>query len=263
MLLEEYDPDPSAIIEPIFAVEEKVENFPETVVSVFSHKLFARLVEAFHGKIVAHTKDVDGVWNAYEVEYKGKKFALFKARLGAPACVGAFEDLIPYGVKRIVLLGNCGVLKEEIEDCSLILPTKALRDEGTSYHYLPPSNALEVNAKYLSLCEEMLNELKIPFVKGTTWTTDAFYRETRAKVENRKKMGAICVEMECAAMQAMCSFRGVDFFQMLYAGDSLAGEKWDKRSLSGEVKLSEKEQTALLAFELAWRMEEQESKGEK
>jgi len=64
-------------------------------------------------------------------------------------------------------------------------------------------------------------------------------------------MGAICVEMECAAMQALCDFRGVDFFQFLYAGDNLDHSNWEPRSLSGTVKLDEKQKIALLAFELA------------
>ena len=68
-------------------------------------------------------------------------------------------------------------------------------------------------------------------------------------------MGAVCVEMECAAMQAMCDFREVEFFQFLYAGDNLDHSQWDPRSLSGLTKLDEKERIALLAFELAYRIE--------
>lgn len=93
-----------------------------------------------------------------------------------------------------------------------------------------------------------------PYVTGTTWTTDAFYRETPAKVAARKAMGAVCVEMECAAMQALCDFRGVEFFQYLYAGDNLDHPQWDPRSLSGHSRLSDKEKITLLAFELACRI---------
>ena len=93
-------------------------------------------------------------------------------------------------------------------------------------------------------------------MKGTTWTTDAFYRETREKIARRKKMGAICVEMECSAMQAMCDFRGVEFFQFLYAGDNLDHTTWDPRSLSGTTRLEDKEKIALLSLELAVKIEE-------
>ena len=255
MLLKEFDYDKSAIIEPWF-VHQPVEDFPETVVSIFSHTLFQRIAEFLGGVRIAGTKDVDGHWPVYEVQYKGHRFALYKARLGAPACVGSFEDLIPMGAKRIILLGNCGVLDKSIEDCGIIIPTRAIRDEGTSYHYAPASDYIDVNKKYIPEFIEVLNECGYPYVMGTTWTTDAFYRETRGKVAKRKAMGALCVEMECSAMQAMCNFRGVEFFQFLYAGDNLDHSTWDPRSLSGTSRLDDKEKIAMLAFELAVKIEE-------
>ena len=255
MLLEEFDYDPSAVIEPWF-IHQPVEGFPETVVSIFSHTLFDKIVGFLGGKVIAETKDVDGLWPVYEVNYKGHPFALYKARLGAPACVGSFEDIIPMGAKRIILLGNCGVLDKSIEDCGIIIPTRAIRDEGTSYHYAPASDYIDVNKNYIPEFIEVLEEFGYPYVMGTTWTTDAFYRETREKVAKRKEMGAICVEMECAAMQAMCNFRGVEFFQFLYAGDNLDHSTWDPRSLSGTSRLEDKEKIALLAFELAVRINE-------
>ena len=256
MLLEEFDYDTSAVIEPRF-VHQPVEGFPETVISIFHHTLFLRIAEFLGGVIIAAPKDVDGPWPVSEVQYKGHRFALYKARLGAPACVGSFEDLIPMGAKRIILLGNCGVLDKSIEDCGIIIPTKAIRDEGASYHYAPLSDYIEVNRKYIPEFIEVLNACGYPYVTGTTWTTDAFYRETRSKVIRRKEMGAICVEMECAAMQAMCDFRGVEFFQFLYAGDNLDHSTWDPRSLSGTSRLEDKEKIAMLAFELAVKIEEE------
>ena len=125
------------------------------------------------------------------------------------------------GSRCLILLGNCGVLDKSIEDCGIIIPTKAIRDEGFSYHYAPPSDTIEVNAKYRELFKEVLREHNYSFVEGTTWTTDACYGETREKVNRRKEQGAICVEMECAGMQALCDFRGTDFFQFFYAGDNL------------------------------------------
>ena len=253
MLLTEFDGSKQAVINPDMMFH-KVPDFPETLVSVFSHQLFKAVLDFLGGKVIAETADVDGIWPVYEVTYKGKRFAFYKARLGAPACVGCFEDVIPMGVKRIILLGNCGVLDSSIKDCGIIIPTKAIRDEGTSYHYAPAADYIDVNKKYVEEFISVLNEFGYPHVMGTTWTTDAFYRETRAKVAARKKMGAICVEMECAAMQAMCDFRGVEFFQFLYAGDNLDHSNWDPRSLSGTAKLNEKEKIALLAFELASRI---------
>lgn len=256
MLLRDFDPEHHAVIDPDM-VHKPVEGFPETVVSIFHHTLFQRIVEFLDGEQIAQTKDVDGHWPVYAVNYKGRRFGLFKARLGAPACVGSFEDIIPMGCRRIILLGNCGVLDKAIEDCGIIIPTRAIRDEGTSYHYAPASDYIDVNRKYVPQFVAVLKEFGYPYVMGTTWTTDAFYRETRAKVAHRRQMGAVCVEMECAAMQSMCDFRGVEFFQFLYAGDNLDHSTWDPRSLSGTSRLEDKEKIALLALELAVKIEEE------
>lgn len=250
MLLTEFDESRHAVINPDIA-HHVIPDFPETMVSVFSHHLFSALLNFLDGKIIAETHDVDGIWPVYEVLYKGKRFALYKARLGAPACVGSFEDVIAFGTKRIILLGNCGVLDKSIRDCGIIIPTRAIRDEETSYHYAPAGDFIDVNRKYIPEFKEVCDTFGYPYVEGTTWTTDAFYRETPKKIAARKQMGAICVEMECAAMQALCDFRDVEFFQFLYAGDNLDHSNWDPRSLSGTARLDDKQKIALLAFELA------------
>lgn len=250
MLLTQFDPVQKAVIDPDM-VHKPVPDFPETVISIFSHVLFNKILDFLGGKVIAETHDVDGFWPVYEVIYNGKRFAYYKARLGAPACVGSFEDIIPMGVKRIILMGNCGVLDKSIKDCGIIIPTKAIRDEGTSYHYAPAADIIDVNKKYRMQFQTVCDKFGYPYVEGITWTTDAFYRETPAKVAARKTMGAISVEMECAAMQALCDFRGVEFFQFLYAGDNLDHSEWDPRSLSGHSRLEDKEKIALLAFELA------------
>ena len=253
MLLEEFDPVRNAVINPDM-IYHPVPDFPETVVGIFSHRLFDRIVEFLGGREIAVVKDADGPRPIYETLYRGHRIALCQARVGAPACVGTFEDVIVLGAKRVVLLGNCGVLDKSIEDCGVIIPTRAIRDEGTSYHYAPPADYIDVNRRYADVFRQVLRERGYPFVEGTTWTTDAFYRETRAKIERRRQMGAICVEMECAAMQAMCDFRGVEFFQFFYAGDNLDHSSWDPRSLSGSARLDDKAKIALLAFELAARI---------
>ena len=253
MLLEEFDRDKCAVINPDM-ITDRMDDFPETVVMIFSKVLFDRIVEYLGGVEIGNTHDVDGVWPVYRVEYRGKSFAMTKARLGAPACVGTIEDIIAMGGKRFIVLGNCGVLDSSIEDCGIIIPDRAIRDEGTSYHYAEAADFIEVNKKYREEFKEVLNECGYTYVVGTTWTTDAFYRETRDKVDARKKMGAIAVEMECAANQACCDFRGVEYFQFLYAGDKLDHSGWDPRSLSAYDRLDDKDKIAMLAFELADRI---------
>lgn len=253
MLLTQFDKETNAVINP-WNILSRIENFPETIVSVFSHQLFHTILEFLDGREFASVKCANGENPIYVVDYNGKRIGFHMAIVGAPNCVGDFEDVIALGARRIILLGNCGVLDKTIEDCGIIIPTRAIRDEGTSYHYAPASDYIAVNRKYREEFKAVLNQFGYPYVEGTTWTTDAFYRETRARVENRKQMGAVCVEMECAAMQAMCQFRGVEFFQYFYAGDNLDHSSWDPRSLSGTSRLDDKQKIALLAFELASRI---------
>lgn len=182
---------------------------------------------------------------------------MYQSYVGEPKCIVDYEDIMAMGSKRLILLGNCGVLDRNIEDCGIIIPTRAIRDEGCSYHYAPPGDQIEVNRKYRRLFKEVLKEFHYPYVEGITWTTDACYRETREKTERRKAQGAICVEMECAGMQALCDFRGTEFFQFFYAGDNLDYSDWQPRSLSGEARLDDKSKIALLAFELGLRIKRQ------
>ena len=77
---------------------------------------------------------------------------------------------------------------------------------------------------------ETLVEHGIPFITGRTWTTDAFYRETPGKIAARRQEGCVTVEMEAAALAAVAAFRGVPLAQILYGGDDLSGETWDRRS---------------------------------
>ncbi|MCR5231011.1 MAG: nucleoside phosphorylase [Acholeplasmatales bacterium] len=253
MLLNDFDENKDAIINPDMCVN-KIDNFPEVTISCFSNKLFNSVLQTFDAKLIDYAHCAVGLNPIYEVEYKGQRFALFQSLVGSPLCTIQYEDIMAMGSKRIILLGNCGVLDKSIEDCGIIIPTSALRDEGTSYHYLKASDIIEVNKKYKEEFKEVLKEYGYPYVEGRTWTTDAPYRETKDKVVLRKKQGAICVEMECSAMQALCDFRKNEFFQFFYAGDNLDHSNWEPRSVSGGVRLDDKTKIMFLAFELGLKI---------
>lgn len=255
MILEEFDETRSAVINPDMVVK-KIENFPDVTISIFSQPLFKILLDFFEPKPLGAIYTAAGKNTVYQVEYKGEQFAFYQSCVGEPKCINDYEDMMAMGSKCLILLGNCGVLEKSIEDCGIIIPTKAIRDEGCSYHYAPAADTIPVNHKYVDLFKEVLKEFQYPYVEGTTWTTDACYRETRKKVKRRKEQGAICVEMECAGMQALCDFRGTDFFQFFYAGDNLDHSSWQPRSLSGDVRLDDKSKIALLAFELGLKIKE-------
>lgn len=253
MILNDFDPSQKAIINPELVVQ-KIDNFPEITISLFSRQLFDKCLQFFNAKVITYIHSANGLNPIYEVNYKGQHFSFYKSFVGEPMCVGDYEEIRILGSKKLILLGNCGVLDKTIEDCGIIIPTKAIRDEGCSYHYAPASDYIDVNKKYVKEFKEVLNEYNYPYVEGTTWTCDAFYRETPNKVKKRKEQGALCVEMECAGMQAMCDFRGLDFFQYFYAGDNLDHSQWQPRSIHGADKIDEKLKIALLAFELGLKI---------
>lgn len=253
MILEEFDENRSAVIEPTM-IKSPLPDFPQTSIACFSEALFSKTLESLMHREAGSVKSANGRVPVYEVEYGGKRFSFFMASVGEPLCVGTYEDIIALGSKRLILFGNCGVLDKSIEDCGIIIPTAAIRDEGCSYHYAPPSDMIKVNKKYIPEFKEVLKECGYGYTEGITWTTDAAYRETPGKVKRRKEQGAICVEMECAGMQALCDFRGVEFFQFFYASDNLDHEKWQPRSLSGSVRIDDKLKIAFLAFELGLKI---------
>ena len=121
------------------------------------------------------------------------------------------------------------MLDREIAVGHVVVPTSAVRDEGTSYHYLPPSREVAASAEGTAAIERALRARNVPYVLGKTWTTDAIFRETAGKVQMRRAEGCLTVEMEAAAFFAVAQFRGVTFAQLLYGGDDVSGEVWDDR----------------------------------
>ena len=254
MILHEFDPNPVAIIDPL----EKhlvIEGIPKVAVSCFSKTTFDRmLAELGGGEQIYCAKYANLDVPIYKASYKGIELVLCNAYVGAPGCVSLLEDIYALGVEKVVLFGTCGVLDASIQDCSIIIPDSAIRDEGTSYHYAPPSDEIAVNVKYVDTFVELLEKHGCKYHIGKAWTTDGFFRETRDKVLRRKEQGCICVEMECSAVAALAQFRGKEVFHFFYAADNLDNEVWDERSLSNDANVVEKDRIAYLALELAKAM---------
>ena len=250
MILEEFDETLTSTFDP-YEVENVIEGFPKVGVSCFSKKLFDQLVERFHGEQIGLNSNGNGKLPIYKINYEGTELALFMSRVGAPSCIVQYEELFAMGLEKAVVFGTCGVLDKNIEDLAIIIPNMAIRDEGTSYHYMKASRDIVVNPKYKDEFTKLLEKHNYSYVIGKTWTTDAPYRETRKKVEDRKKAGCICVEMECSALAAVAKFRKKEVFQFFYAADNLDSAKWDKRSLGNEDLLSDKEKIGLLAIKFA------------
>lgn len=207
----------------------------DACIITFSNIIEQYILDNYNCVKIAEYKFVTGITPIYELEYNGHKFAFFRTYVGGPACVGSIEDSFQeLNVNKYVLFGGAGCLNKEITMGKVIIPTEAYRDEGTSYHYAKASDYIEI--KNNSIVANFMKEYNIPYVLGKTWTTDAFYRETKNNFEKHKADGCISVEMECASVEAMCQFRNLNLYTFFISGDLLDAPEWDERKIPGEIK---------------------------
>lgn len=252
-MIERYSKEKVAIINPSDFVK-KIGGMPEIAIACYSHVLFDKIIEKYQGEVIGELDYTDTVKKIYRIEYKEKRYAMFMMSVGAPAAATCIEDVHAMGANKFIVFGNCGVLDKNVADLAIIIPNKAIRGDGLSYHYIEDSLFIDINKKYSNVFKRILNNKEYSYVEGTTWTTDAFYRETKEKVIKMKNNGAICVEMEAAALQAVCDFRGIDLMTFFYAADNLDNDYWEKRSLSGNERVEDKILVMELALELAREM---------
>ena len=223
----EFDPARDAVLEPHLAIRRF--DLPPHVVLCFFRDATAGFVEELGGREIGQLASEMGSVPIFEVELAGRRVAVAQAGVGAPLAAAWLDELITLGGRAFIAAGGAGALVPDLAIGHVIVPTAAIRDEGTSYHYLPASREVAPTADALEAILSTLEAHGIPHVAGKTWTTDGIYRETRDKVRRRVAEGCLTVEMEAAAFFAAARFRGVSFGQMLYAGDDLSGEAWDGR----------------------------------
>lgn len=245
----EYDAAQDAVLTP--GHEGISTTFPQSCVfaflgehiDIYAKEQYCEILDLF----VSNTKS----FPVYLITHKGHEFCMCQAPVGAPAAVQIMDWLIAHGVKRIISTGTCGALAELPEN-EFLVPAKALRDEGTSYHYLPAARYIETDADIRRIIEQCFRRKNLPYRECVTWTTDGFFRETRAKVRARRADGCDVVEMECAALAACAQFRGVKFGQFLFTADTLARvDTYDMRDWGAQSNLP----ALLLALDIAAEMD--------
>ncbi len=165
----------------------------------------------------------------YVLHEEKEDICLVQSPIGAAAAAQVLDMLVVCGCTKVIAVGSCGVLANLPEN-SFMVPVRALRAEGTSYHYLPASRYIELDEEPAAVIESTFKKHGLPFVTCTTWTTDGFFRETEDMVRYRLEEGCCVVEMECAALAACCRKRGAKFGQFLFTADSLANvREYDAR----------------------------------
>jgi len=232
MITESFDNLTEAIIDP-----KRSDHAPkvDACIITFSYKIRDFVLQNYECKEIARDASTCGQTPIYGLGFNGKKFAFLMSFIGAPAAVGTVEGArVLLNCDKFIAFGGAGCLNKEIARGKVMVPTAAYRDEGTSYHYVPAADYITL--KNSCKVAAFMEEYGIPYVLGKTWTTDAIFRETRGNFEKRKAEGCISVEMETAGLQAVCDFRGLEFYNFLTSGDLLDAPKWDMRIKEGQIR---------------------------
>ncbi|MEZ4863864.1 MAG: nucleoside phosphorylase [Caldilineaceae bacterium] len=220
----EYDPTTAAIIEP-GQVVKTLAGMPEHGVIRFFQDVIDHFVAEGRLTLLTNLRSEMGAHPVYAFNVGNQSVALFQPGMGAPFAAVLLDEVIALGCRKFIACGGAGVLDREIALGYLLIPTRAIRDEGTSYHYLPPARKVAAHSAAVAAIETVLQGHKVEYLLTKTWTTDAIYRETQPKATRRRAEGCLTVEMEAAALFAIAQFRGVPL-----AKSSTAATTWPVRS---------------------------------
>jgi uridine phosphorylase len=233
----EFDATPEAFIEPSRVIRAR--DLPEHCVICFFREVIDKIVAQHDAKVAVENRWEDGPHRIYEITHRDQRLAFFHPGVGAPIAAGLLEEAIAFGCRKFIACGGCGVLEKDIAVGHLIVVSGAVRDEGVSYHYLPPAREVTADERGIHALIKTLEARGVPYRVGKTWTTDAPYRETVNKIARRREEGCLAVEMESAALMAVARFRGAIFGQALYGGDDLSGNEWDHRHWTSRKEIRE------------------------
>lgn len=138
----------------------------------------------------------------FSLEVDGTTFGLVPRTIGGPFAVLVAEQMAVSGARVVFGLTSAGRVASRMPVPGLVAVTSAIRDEGTSYHYLPPARMVDGPSKVARLLESELRGLPLPVLSGPVWTTDAPYRETEGQLAAHAKAGMLAVEMQAASLFA-------------------------------------------------------------
>jgi uridine phosphorylase len=219
----EFDPERAAAFGA--AGTQEAVDAPRAAVGCFMPEAVAEAVTG-HGR---ELMSLPSLIPLRETEWDGQRLAVFYPGIGAPLAACVLERVIAAGCRSIVFCGGAGALAPGLGLGQVIVTTAAVRDEGTSFHYLPPGRDVAADPGVVDVLRATCERMGVPHVAGKSWTTDGIFRETPAKVARRRDEGCITVECEASALFAVGAFRDVRVGVLLYAGDDLSGEAWDGR----------------------------------
>jgi uridine phosphorylase len=223
----EFDPSPTAILEPRRTPLDEL--CPEKAVLCFFQEIIRELADTEQIRQIGSLDSEIGPNPLYELIWEGQRLLLFHPGVGAPLAAGFLEEAISLGARKMIACGGCGVLDRDIAAGHPVILTSAVRDEGTSYHYLAPEREVAASPRAVQALETAFQRHAVEYRLGKSWTTDGLYRETVQRRAMRMAEGCEVVEMEASAFFAVAQFRGVEFGQVVYGGDLVHPQGWDFR----------------------------------
>lgn len=163
----------------------------------------------------------------YNVKLKDHEFGILGCAVGSSFAVLIAEQLFVSGCKLLISVTSAGIINPTKNNSSFILIEQALRDEGTSYHYLPPSETSKINPSLLIGLTSYYCTAGLSMETGISWTTDAPYRETKSAIEEAEKLNVVCVEMEAAALYAFAKARNKNILCFAHLTNTMAQTEGD------------------------------------
>jgi uridine phosphorylase len=171
--------------------------------------------------------EINECWACYHtklfsVRQNGFQFAVIGCGVGSSFAVLIAEQLFASGCKILISVTSAGIINPTKKNSKFILIEHALRDEGTSYHYLPPSEKSAINPILLDSLTSSYIKTNLSIETGISWTTDAPYRETQNAIDEAQKLNAVCVEMEAAALYAFAKARNKNVICFAHLTNTMA-----------------------------------------
>ncbi len=243
----EFDEDGNALINPQ-DILEPLDIAPSCVLTFYQDVLDG-LQLAKKTRKVSSIRTEMGEFPIYELDFQGKRVAVCNPGVGAPLACVSLEELIALGCRQFLVCGSGGVLKKDIMRGAVMVVESAVRQEGTSYHYIQPSREIDADEDVVKKITEVLQRHSIKYLQGKAWTTDAIFRETKELIDLRRDEGCLIVEMEASALLAVAEYRQVKLGIILGGGDDVSGERWDERYCS--ERSTHREKLFWLAVEAA------------
>jgi uridine phosphorylase len=187
----------------------------------------------------------------YEFDHGPERFGIIGCAVGAPFAVLIAEQLFVSGCRLLISMTSAGQIAARGPPPYFVLIDRALRDEGTSYHYLPPAEFAEADAALVKSAFGVLSGLAEPVYRGASWTTDAPFRETAAAIERCGAQNILAVEMEAAALYAFARARGKPVLCFAHVTNQMAVVAGDFEK--GESDGAKASLAVIAAAARAWR----------